>query len=212
MQMNVIDNIPPTASCFNTSVDFNGESNMSLNVNNLVSASDNCGIQNITLSTDNISRAQIGEVVQVTVTATDYNSNSASCVAQVTVSGRPCGWNSYNGAVGCGSSSAYNPTSLVWSLTGSNCYYTSPYTSDALAFARRSLCGNGSITAQVTSINGTSMGWAGVIMRESNALGAKKAQLMTNLSSLHRRELRVVTNGQAFPQQFASNGRYFGCA
>jgi len=209
LQMNVIDNIAPIVSCFNTSVDFNGDSNLSLDVNNLVSASDNCGIQNVTISTDNVSCAQIGQVVPVTVTATDYNSNSASCVAQVTVSGLPCGWSSYNGTVGCGSSAAYNPTSRVWSLTGSNCYYTSPYTSDALAFARRSLCGNGSITAQVTSINGTSMGWAGVIMRESNALGAKKAQLMTNLSSLHRRELRVVTNGQAFPQQFASSGRYW---
>ena len=46
-------------------------------------------------------------------------------------------------------------------------------------------------------------------MRESNAPGAKKAQLMTNLSSLHRREFRTTTNGAAQPQQSASNGRYW---
>jgi hypothetical protein len=46
-------------------------------------------------------------------------------------------------------------------------------------------------------------------MRESNAPGAKKAQLMTNLSQFHRREFRTAANGQAQPQQFASNGRYW---
>lgn len=72
---------------------------------------------------------------------------------------------------------------------------------------QRSLCGDGSITAQVTSLNGA--GWAGVIMRRSNAGGAKKAQLMTNLSSLHRREFRTATGGQAYPQQFPSNQRFW---
>ncbi|HRF38934.1 MAG TPA: hypothetical protein PK198_09095, partial [Saprospiraceae bacterium] len=76
---------------------------------------------------------------------------------------------------------------------------------DATSFAQRTLCGNGSITAQVTSISGA-LGWAGLVMRESNAAGAKKAQLLTNLSSLHRREFRTTTNGAAALQQSASNG------
>jgi FtsP/CotA-like multicopper oxidase with cupredoxin domain len=46
-------------------------------------------------------------------------------------------------------------------------------------------------------------------MRESNAPGAKKAQLMTNLSNLSRREFRTATNGAAQPQQFPSQNRYW---
>lgn len=46
--------------------------------------------------------------------------------------------------------------------------------SDELASAQRQLCGNGTITARVTSISGSALGWAGVTMRESNAAGSKK--------------------------------------
>lgn len=46
-------------------------------------------------------------------------------------------------------------------------------------------------------------------MRDGNAQGAKKIQLMTNLSNLHRREIRTVTNGSSYPQQFPANGRYW---
>jgi hypothetical protein len=77
-----------------------------------------------------------------------------------------------------------------------------------LAFAQYDLCGNGSVTAQVTSITG-GLGWAGVTMRENNATGAKKAQLMTNLSSFSRREFRTTTGAAAYPQQFPSQNRYW---
>jgi hypothetical protein len=61
----------------------------------------------------------------------------------------------------------------------------------------------------VTGISGTALGWAGVVMREDNAAGAKKAQLMTNLSNFSRREFRTVTNGAAQPQQYFSLNRYW---
>lgn len=61
----------------------------------------------------------------------------------------------------------------------------------------------------MTDISGTALGWAGVVMRESNAAGAKKAQLMTNLNTLSRREFRTTTNGVANPQQFPSQSRYW---
>ncbi len=122
----------------------------------------------------------------------------------------PCGWSSEANGVNCndGSNIAFNPGNQVFTVTSTNCYYKNSFTSDALAFAQNDLCGNGSITAQVTSITG-GLGWAGVTMRESNAAGAKKAQLMTNLSDLSRREFRTATNGQAYPQQFASQNRYW---
>ncbi|MBK7425548.1 MAG: T9SS type A sorting domain-containing protein [Saprospiraceae bacterium] len=122
----------------------------------------------------------------------------------------PCGWSAEPNGINCsnGNNFSYNPSSQTFTGTSTNCYYPNPYTSDELAFAQHELCGNGSITAQVTSITG-SLGWAGITMRESNMPGAKKAQLTTNLSNFNRREFRTTTNGSANPHQFLSLNRYW---
>ena len=83
-----------------------------------------------------------------------------------------------------------------------------PFRGITLDFEQIDLCGNSPIPAQVTYISG-GLGWEGVTMRESNAAGAKKAQLMTNLSNFSRREFRTATNGQAIPQQFPSQNKYW---
>jgi regulation of enolase protein 1 (concanavalin A-like superfamily) len=120
----------------------------------------------------------------------------------------PSGWSEQG--VNCpGTNYSYNPTSQVFTGTSVNCYYPNSFVSDELASAQRQLCGNGTITARVTSISGSALGWAGVTMRESNAAGSKKAQLMTNLSEFSRREFRTATDGTAYPQQFASQSRYW---
>mgnify|MGYP002414118440 CR=1 FL=1 len=204
-----VDNTAPMVQCSNQTLNFNGEESISLQSNALASASDNCGVQSIGLSPSTISSAQVGQIVPVTVTATDINGNTSTCTAEVTVSGLPAGWSQQVGGAGCaGNNNTYNSGTGVWTATSTNCFYGPPYTADATSFAQRTLCGNGSITAQVTSISGA-LGWAGLVMRESNAAGAKKAQLMTNLSSLHRREFRTATNGAAALQQSASNGRHW---
>jgi uncharacterized protein YjdB/regulation of enolase protein 1 (concanavalin A-like superfamily) len=209
--VNRVDNTPPTVQCFNQTITFNGENSILLNIGDLVEASDSCGVDNIALSPAGISCEQLGQTVPVTVTVTDVNNLTATCTSNITVTGLPCGWSQQPDGVNCanGNSIAYNPTNGVWTATSTNCFYGSAFTADQLAFAQRTLCGDGSITAQVTDISGTSLGWAGVVMRESNAAGAKKAQLMTNLSTLSRREFRTTTNGQAFPQQFPSQNRYW---
>jgi hypothetical protein len=122
----------------------------------------------------------------------------------------PCGWDAEPNGVDCsdGNSFSYHIPSKVFTATSTNCYYQNSSTTDQLAFAQYDLCGNGSITAQVTSITG-GLGWAGVIMRESNVAGAKKAQLMTNLSAFSRREFRTTTGAPAYPQQFSSQNRYW---
>jgi hypothetical protein len=204
-----VDFTPPTVQCFNPTLTFNGENTIPLNANNLVSATDNCGVATITLSPTGISCEQVGQTVPVTVTVTDVNNLTSTCTSNVTVAGLPCGWSQNPNGVGCNSSISYNPATGEWGVTAINCYYANPFTIDAFAFAQRTLCGDGSITAQVTDISGTSLGWAGLMMRESNDAGAKKAQLMTNLSNLSRREFRVNTNGSAYPQQFPSNTRYW---
>ena len=205
------DNTPPMATCSNSTVTFNGQESIALNAATLVSASDNCGIQSIALSPTSILATQVGQTVPVTVTVTDVNNLVATCTAYVSVTGLPSGWSQTPDGVGCadGNNIAYNTGTGVWTATSTNCYYASPFTADETAFAQRTLCGNGSITALVIGINLLANGWAGIMMRESNAAGAKKAQLMTNLSQFSRREFRTATNGQAFPQQFPSQNRYW---
>lgn len=154
-------------------------------------------------------------VATITVTAAFTNGDPACSVMPqiftITVDPLPCGWSSLPNGVNCnaGSSVTFNPGTQVFTVKSTNCYYPNSFTSDALAFAQHDLCGNGSITAKVTSITGNALGWAGVTMRESNAAGAKKAQLMTNLSDFSRREFRTTTSGQAYPQQFPSQNRYW---
>lgn len=142
-----------------------------------------------------------------------YGNNGCTATASqnINITPLPCGWSAEPNGVNCtnGSSFTYNQTSQIFTGTSTNCYYPNPFTSDQMAFAQYELCGNGTITAEVTSITGTALGWAGVIMRENNTAGAKKAQLMTNRSDLSRREFRTTTNGQAYPHQFPSQNRYW---
>jgi regulation of enolase protein 1 (concanavalin A-like superfamily) len=199
------------ATCSNSTVTFNGQQSITLNANNFVTATDNCGIQSITLNPTAITCQQVGQQVPVTATVTDNNGNTATCTSTITVAGLPCGWSQNPDGVGCenGNSNAFNAATGVYTATSTGCFYGPPYTADETSFAQRTLCGNGSITALVTGISGSALGWAGVVMRESNAAGAKKAQLMTNLSTLSRREFRTSTNGASQPQQFPSQNRYW---
>ena len=109
------------------------------------------------------------------------------------------------GATGCGGTTVFNAATNEYTQTANGCVYGPNYTSDQLSYAFRSMCGNGEIIARVASFTGS--GWAGVAMRETTAAGSKKVQLMLNPPyALARREVRVSTNGIAFPQQFPSFG------
>ncbi|MBP8238376.1 MAG: T9SS type A sorting domain-containing protein [Saprospiraceae bacterium] len=199
----------PQVTCNNSTITFNGQQNRMINVNTLATIADNCGIASIVADPVIISCSQVGQAVPVLVTVTDVNGNPATCTSIVTVAGLPCGWSQNEDGVGCedGNSITFNPANSIWTATSTNCHYAGGFNSDAHAFAQRQICGNGSITVRVNSIDG--LGWAGIVMRESNSPDAKKAQLMTNLSDLSRREFRTSTNGQAYPQQFSSQNRYW---
>jgi parallel beta-helix repeat protein len=207
-----IDNSPPAIECFNQTINFNGETIIPLDPNELVETADNCGGTGIILSSASVNSSQVGQIVPILVTVTDINGNSATCTSQISVGGLPPGWSQNVNGVGCanGNEIDYNPSTEVWTATSINCYYSSPFTSDGTAFAQRTLCGDGSITAQVTGISGTSLGWAGMVMRETNAAGARKAQLSTNMAgNQSRREYRVTTNGSALPQNFAAQNKFW---
>lgn len=210
--INIVDNEAPSASCSSQTYAFNGESEIILDPNELVEASDNCGVQTIIINPLQITPDQVGGSVTYTATVTDINGNSASCTANISIGGLPSGWSQDVDGINCnnGNSISYNAANQTWTATSTNCYYANPFTTDAMAFAQYTLCGNGSITALVTGINGNALGWAGVIMRESNAAGAKKVQLTSNLNSnLNRREVRSVTNGPAVPQQSPAQNRFW---
>jgi len=205
-----VDNTPPTAACVNSTVNFNGQQIITLNTNNLVTATDNCGVQSISLSPNSISVMQVGQVVPVTVTVTDINGNMATCTSQVTASGLPPGWSQPAGPVGCTNctgSFVFNPSNGIWTGSATGATYNPTSTGDAMMIAGRTLCGDGSITVRVTSITG--LGWAGIVMRETNDPGAKKAQLMTNLGNFHRRDFRTLTNGAATSNQIISNNHFW---
>lgn len=205
----VVDNQDPEVNCRPSyTLNFNGESSIALNGWDLVSyVFDNCGIESIVTNPSSISCAQVGTTVTVSVIVTDINARTATCSLPVTVSGLPCYWST--SPVGCGTGATYNVPTGVWSLTGTDCYYTAPFNSDELAFVQRGLCGNGTITAMVTSITGNTNGWAGIVMRESSAQGSKKVQMLTNLHDFSRREVRFTTNGTSYPQQFPYQNRYW---
>jgi hypothetical protein len=203
----VIDNTPPSISCSNATVTFSGQATLALNAANLASASDNCGTPNVTLSTPTVACAQVGQTVMVTATATDAAGLTANCTSQVTLAGLPCGWSQDPDGIGCGGGNNVGFTSGVFTVNSTGCYSAPPFETDVAGFAEQELCGNGSIEVQVTSINGS--GWAGIALRESDAPGARKAQLLTNLGAFSRREVRYTTGGQAYPQQFPSQSKYW---
>jgi hypothetical protein len=210
-----VDNTMPTLSCAGqATLVFNGQSSIQIDGQNgpvdfQVQANDNCGVQSIAFSPNVISQSQTGQTVPVTITATDFRGNTATCTTSLFVSGLPPGWSQNPNGINCedGNDIDYNHTTGVWTATSADCFYGPPFTADAAAFAQRALCGNGSITVQVTGIDGG--GWAGIVMREGNAPGARKVQLTTNMSSISRREVRYTPGGQAYPQQFPSQNKYW---
>ncbi|MBK7428217.1 MAG: HYR domain-containing protein [Saprospiraceae bacterium] len=206
-----IDAIPPVVVCQNDTVNFNGETTLILTPSDFVTATDNCGIDTIAASPSTVNISQLGQTIPVTLTVTDLSGNSSSCVSQVTIGGLPPGWSQNENGVNCedGNNVEYQPSTQIWTMSSTGCFYGPPFTSDELAYAQYTLCGNGQIVAQVTGISGSGLGWAGVSMRESTAAGSKKVQLTTNLSNFSKREVRSVTGGASIPQQFNSLNRYW---
>ena len=82
----VIDEIPPTANCvnpFTIELDANGTASITeANIDN--NSTDNCGIENYSLSQSNFTRTDIG-VNTIILTITDTSGRKDTCTVQVTV-------------------------------------------------------------------------------------------------------------------------------
>lgn len=195
----VLDQIPPTPVCRNTTVILDATGNYTLTTDDVLdlgASSDNCGTVNfIGKSPETVSCAQIGQTIPVNVTVNDGNGNTATCTAQITVqegTALPAGFSGDNVGNANGTNIFQPCTGQKFTLTASG-FSTS--STDVHRLASRQLCGNGEIIAHVVSANGG--GWAGITLRETTATGSKKVALKTQLSSNIRREIRTTTNGAA---------------
>lgn len=208
----VVDDLsPPTAICKNSVIEFNGEAEIFLEMENLwdeALSHDNCGAAYfVGFSIDKVTCDQLDSTIPVTVTIEDNQGNTSNCTANVNVTGLPCGWSVDPGGMGCDpGEGTFDPGTEAYTLSTESCYDASFYRpSDPHGFLQTELCGDGQITAQVTGVIGT--GWAGISMRESNDPGAPMMQLMLNGSNLTRREVRMSPSNPAFAHLFQTMGK-----
>jgi regulation of enolase protein 1 (concanavalin A-like superfamily) len=200
----VEDNTAPTAACLNTTVELQPDGMYHLQQSDIYDAansSDNCAIASVSFPTTTFGCDDVGLTFPVTLTVTDPSGNSDNCTANVSVEqgdGLPPGWSANDiGDQGAGSSYAYGPCARNNPNRGdftisTGGYNLIPNNSDNLAFMGRELCNNGGIQARIEDVNG---GYAGLMIRESSAPGAKMVAVYSNLTSLLRREVRTVDNG-----------------
>ncbi|WP_425421180.1 right-handed parallel beta-helix repeat-containing protein [Phaeodactylibacter xiamenensis] len=212
----VQDNTAPTAVCLNTTVELQPDGLYHLqqsDVYDAANSSDNCpylpalggpvpgAIDNVSFPSTTFGCDDVGLIFPVTVTVTDPSGNSDNCTANVSVipgTALPSGWAASDiGDQGAGSDYAYAPCARKNPNRGdftvsTGAYNLIPSNSDNLAFIGRELCNNGGIQARIEDVSG---GYAGLMIRESNAPGAKMVAVYSNLTSLLRREIRTTDNG-----------------
>jgi hypothetical protein len=151
--------------------------------------------------------APLRTTISTTIIAEDLSGNTGSCTAQITVTGLPCGWQD-QGGIGCfdtGNTSSF--TANQFEITANNCAPEFPYTNESTALIFTELCGDGEIIAEVTHVAGT--GYAGVMMRNDLSAGAPMVAMSTNRVNRVRRQVRVLPDYPAFPQDLISLDKFW---
>ncbi|WP_425421956.1 BspA family leucine-rich repeat surface protein [Phaeodactylibacter xiamenensis] len=200
----LVDAVPPVAACLSPIVELGPNGTYTLqesDVFDAIGSSDNGSIESVDFEGNTYTCDDTEMQFDVLVTVEDGGGNTDQCVAQVSVKAGealPTPWVSNDiGSPGESSTFGYDPCAtdnpgrgeFAISTVG---YNLIPNTSDEVGLIWQSLCGNGGIQAKIESV---SNGYAGLMIRESNAPGAKMVAVYSNLSSLLRRELRTVDNG-----------------
>ncbi len=152
----VLDTLKPTVTCSNISVYLNAAGNATIDSSMLDNGStDNCGINTMSLSRTTFDCNAIGAHF-VTMTVTDINGNSDSCIATVTV------LDTLNPIVICKDTTVYLSASGVVTIDSS---FTNNGISDNCSVSSMSLSkysfncgdiGSNSVTTVVTDANGNS--------------------------------------------------------
>jgi|GEM_PF-5128945 len=198
----VVDDEDPTAVCKDVTVDFNGEASIDLGpsqVWNEAASDDNCGVVHYvgTSPSLSISCDDLGSVIPLTVTIRDEAGNTDHCTADVTVTGLPCGWSegADDGSLNCQGDTDvdYDTNDESFAVSADGCWHDCRE-SDKAAFVYQELCGDGTLTARLASIN--TKGYAGLMLRESLDPDARRAGALKNYSTRRvRREYRSTYGG-----------------
>ncbi len=198
----VEDDEDPTAVCKDVAVDFNGEASIDLMVSqvwNEAASDDNCGtVYYVSTSPSlSISCDDLGSVVPLTVTIRDEAGNTDQCTADVTVTGLPCGWSEGpdDGSLNCPGDTDvdYDVDDESFSMSSDGCWQGS-HDPDKAAYVYQELCGDGTLTARLASIN--TAGYAGLMLREILDPESRRAGALKDFSTRRvRREYRSSYGG-----------------
>ena len=210
--VSIVDNAAPNLICKSTVVNLNEYGTYTLvlsDVYDAILSSDNCpygpmpgGMASIDFPATTYTCDELDASFFVPVSATDASGNTTSCNAQIIVNaynGLPAPWMSTDiGVVTIGNEYTYDPC-IADNVYNGHFYVTGSgnnaigTTTDNVAFTHQSLCGNGSLTAKIESVNAN--GYAGLMIREHDQAGAKQAAIFSNLTSILRHEVRYTENG-----------------
>ncbi|MCG8326875.1 MAG: HYR domain-containing protein [Chitinophagales bacterium] len=202
----VEDQMMPNTICLNKTIEIEPDGTYELieaDVFDAASSYDNCGIVQVDFPATTYTCDEAGFSFTIPVTATDAANNSSSCNAYIQVevgSSLSSTWSTTDiGQSGLGNDYSFDPCSSTtspengaYTLTGGGNNAISS-TTDNIAFASQTLCGNGSITAKIESV-GTN-GYGGLMIRETADAGAKQVSIFSNLSNILRHEARYTVNG-----------------
>lgn len=142
----------------------------------------------------------------VVLTVMDDDGNSDECTATVTVTNDanvPNGWNATDiGMATMGNEYNFDPCDPAgdqYTVTGSD-NNTISTTADNIAFASQMICGDGSISAKIESVEAS--GYGGIMIRETTASGSKQVAVFSNMTNLLRHESRTINNAPKTIQSF----------
>jgi len=208
----VVDTIAPTPICFNPTVEIQPDATYTLQLSDVFDADssfDNCPYSSVSGPNSPVSFpattygcSDIGMAFPITVTLEDASGNSSDCTAIVSVvkgDDLPAAWGSSDiGTATVGNAHTFDPCTAPdpedgeFTITGSGNNGVSS-TTDNVAFSYQEVCGNASITAKIEHVS--SNGYAGLMVRESSAPGARQVSLFSNLTNVLRHEYRTATGG-----------------
>ena len=201
----VVDDTPPTAVCKTTTVEIQPNGQYALELSDIyddANSSDNCAITGVNFTPITFTCDELDQSFQIPVMVTDASGNSSTCTASVSVvlgTDLPDGWNTSDiGQVTLGNAYSFdpcansNPANGEFTIVGSGNNGVGT-TSDNVAFAYQSLCGDKMITAKIENVEPN--GYGGLMIRESSASGAKQVAIFSDMTNLLRHEYRSTTNG-----------------
>ncbi len=198
--LTVLDDEDPLAVCKDFTIDFNGEQDINLTVDqvwNEAASSDNCGFVAFVSANLTIGCEELGNTVAIPVTIQDETGNIDVCTSYVDVIGLPCGWTEgpSDGSLNCDgqTTSEFDADNESFTLTSEGCWQSNQ-NPDQAAFVYQELCGDGSLTAEISDVNAG--GYAGLMARESLDPLARRAGVLKNNSTRRvRREWRPIYDG-----------------